>query len=119
VIFGRHGGPSSTSSSEASLPSCWSSASRFHQVVCPRWSTGVQRRRIFAGVGCSSICALFLGGNAWGTPASGGGASQGPGRFSFYCLGVLVVKCEGLFSNIRFLRARVVKGLSVICNRHV
>jgi hypothetical protein len=62
---------------------------------------------------------MFLGGNAWRTPASGGGASQGPVCFSFSCLGVCFVKYEGLSSNLRFLRARVVKGLSVICNRHV
>jgi hypothetical protein len=43
AILGRHGGPSATSRSEASLPSCWNSASRFHQVVRPWWSPSVQR----------------------------------------------------------------------------
>ncbi|KAK1561221.1 hypothetical protein QYE76_017098 [Lolium multiflorum] len=78
TIFGRHGGMITTSRSEASLPSCWCSAPRSHQVVRPRWPPGVQRRRIYAGYGCSGVCAPFLDGNVLRMPASGGGGSQGP-----------------------------------------
>lgn len=99
TIFCRHGGSSTTSSSEASIPSCWGSASRFHQVVRPRWSPGVQRRRSYAGFGCSSLCALFLHGDTLRTPASGGGASQGPDCVFISCPRVCIVKCEGLSSK--------------------
>ncbi|XP_047085458.1 uncharacterized protein LOC124696841 [Lolium rigidum] len=121
AILGRKGGLLSTTSRwEAHLrPGCWSSALRLPQVVRPRWIRGGQRRRICAGKGRSSILVLFLGGDAWRTPASGGGGIQGLDCFSSFCSQVFYVKRQALSSNIRFFRASVEKVLSAKCTCHI
>jgi hypothetical protein len=110
AIFRRHGGISPTSRSEALLPSYWSSAPCSHQVVCPRWFRGVQRRRSYAGKGCSGACALFLGGDALRTPTSGGGGTQGLDCVPILSSRVFFVIWQALSSNYWFFRASVVKG---------
>jgi hypothetical protein len=120
TIFGRHGGIKATSRSEASLPSCWCSAPSLHQVVRPRWSHGVQRRRIYAEYGCSGVCAPFLGGNALRMSASGGGGSQGPDCILTHSSRVFYVFWQALLSNFRFFCASVVKGhVCISVTRHV
>jgi hypothetical protein len=116
AIHGRHGGLESTTSDLEALllPSCWSSAFCCCQVVRPRQLQGVQQRRILAGLGRSGICALFLGGNAWGTPATRGGDIQGLDCFSIFSPRVFSVRWLALSSNIWFFRASDVKGLA--CN---
>jgi hypothetical protein len=120
VIFCRHGGISKTSSEEALLPSCWSSAPGFYQVVRPRWIRGVRRRRIFAGSGCSGICALLLGGDVLGAPATGGGGIQGLDCIPFLSSRVFSVIWQALSSNLWFFSARVEKWpVCKIVTRHV
>lgn len=104
AIHGRHGGLESTTSGlEAlQLPSCWSSARCCHQVVRPRWLQGVQQRRIFAGLGCSGICALVLGSDAWRMPANRGGDAQGPDCVFILCPRVFSVRWQALSSNFWF-----------------
>jgi hypothetical protein len=101
---------------EALPPSGWSSTPSYHQVVCPRWFHGVQRRRSFAGFGCSSICAQFLGGDALRMPVTGGGGggTRGPDCFSSICSRVFFAILEGLSSNSRFLSTTDAKG--PLCN---
>lgn len=104
AIHGRHGGLESTTSDlEAlQLPSCWSSARCCCQVVRPRWLHGVQQRRIFAGLGRSVICALFLGGNAWRTLATRGGDAQGLDCVFIFSPRVFSVRWQALSSNFWF-----------------
>jgi hypothetical protein len=91
--------------------SCWSSARCCYQVVRPRWLQGVQQRRIFAGLGCSGICALFLGGDAWRTPATCGGDAQGLDCVFIFSSRVFSERWQALSSNYWFFRASDVKGL--------
>jgi hypothetical protein len=85
-----------------------------HQVVRPRWTEGGQRLRLFVGNGAVEHSARILGGNALRMPANGGGDAQGPDCFLTFCPRVFSVILEGLSSNLRFLRARDVKG--PLCN---
>jgi hypothetical protein len=55
AILCLHGGESSTSDEEALLQICrWNSTPLCHQVVCPRWLGGGQRRRFFTKRGYTS-----------------------------------------------------------------
>jgi hypothetical protein len=112
AIHGRCGGQSSTTSRMEALPSprCWSSAPCHHQVVRPRWSPGVWRRRIGAGIGCSGTCAPFLDRDILRTPASGGGGYLGLDCFCFFSSRVVFAYFEVLSSNSWFLSTSDVKG---------
>nr|XP_051196835.1 uncharacterized protein LOC127310183 [Lolium perenne] len=93
VILGQHGGPSSTSRSEALRFICWSSTPPEDQVVRPRHSGGCQWRNLLAGMEYSSMQLLELGGDAWSSPAKGGRGTVLDCFFS-YNFRVLSVKCE-------------------------
>jgi hypothetical protein len=112
AIHGRCGGQSSTTSRMEALlrPRCWSSAPCHHQVVRPRWSPGVWRRWIGAGIGCSGICAPFLDGDILRTPASGGGGYPELDCFYFFSSRVVFAYFEVLPSNSWFLSTSDVKG---------
>jgi hypothetical protein len=56
-----------------------------HQVVHPRWLGDGLRLRNFIGREPLSTLLSFLGGNAWRTPASGGGSTQGLDCLEFLC----------------------------------
>jgi hypothetical protein len=116
AIFGRYGGQQSTTSRKEALlhPRGWSSASCRHQVVRPRWCPGVRRRRIYAGKGCSGVCAQFLGGDAMRTPASGGRGFQGPDCFSIFSPRVVFAFWQALSLNIGFFSASDVMGPACI-----
>jgi hypothetical protein len=105
AILCRHGGSMSTSSEEALLPRRGCSKLPSLEVMCSPWLGGGPRRRSNAGRGLPSSWPLFLGGDAWRTPAIGGGDTQGRNRFSFPCCRVFFVKSEGLSSNTRLARA--------------
>jgi hypothetical protein len=108
VIFGRQGGPCSTSDVEAfHRVCCWSSARLRRQVVHPRQLGGAQRRRFFPGRGLPSILPLFLGGGALRTPAICGGDARGPDCFFNFCSRVFYVNVHALSSNTRFFWASV------------
>jgi hypothetical protein len=78
AILCRQGGMSTTSDAEANLRiTRWSTTPLRHQVICPWWLGGGQRRWFFVGRGHSSILVLFLGGDAWRTPARSGGDALG------------------------------------------
>jgi hypothetical protein len=65
MILGQHGGPSSTSRSEALRFFCWSSTLPEDQVVRPRSFGGCQRRNPHVGVEYSSMQLLELAGVWW------------------------------------------------------
>jgi hypothetical protein len=96
AILCRQGGDISTSIEEARHPRCGSSAAPLHQVVRPRWIGDDLRRRIFAEREPASTLLSFLGGNAWRTPTSNGGDTQGLDCFNFICLRVFFYKDKGL-----------------------
>ena len=111
AIFGRHGGPSSTSVLEAYLTLCWSSAARRRQVVRPRRPQAGRWQRFIAGGERLSIPLSDLGVHSTlRSPAVGGGDAQGLDCFSSFSSRVFSVRVEALSSNIRFVRASVVKG---------
>jgi hypothetical protein len=108
VIYGRQGGPFSTSSLEALIGFfCWSSTGSFLQVVCPRSQLNGRRQGSIAGVGLSSAQLSGLGGDASRSPAVGGGGTRALDCFSslgarvFFCnnegpfFKFLVSSCEG------------------------
>jgi hypothetical protein len=100
TIFGRHGGPSATSKTEALLRSVRRSSSTLRrQVVRPRWRRIGRRISSIAGSMLSSISASYLDGSVSRSPAVGGGGAQGPDCFFTFCLGVLFANLEGLTSN--------------------
>lgn len=100
TIFGRQGGPSATSKTEALLRSVRrSSSSLRRQVVRPRWRRSGRRISSIAGSMPSSASALYLDGNVSRSPAVGGGGAQGPDCFLIFCLGVLFANLEDLSSN--------------------
>jgi hypothetical protein len=98
VIFGWNGGPSSTSVAEACT---WihrrSSTLLGSQVVRPRNPRSGRRLGFFVGRDPSSNLLSNLGGNAWRSPAAGGGGSPVCSMvFSFFAR-VLSVKVKALF----------------------
>jgi hypothetical protein len=118
AILCRQIGNLSTSKTEASFcASFWSSTLHCHQVVRPRWLRGGQRWWCIAGRGYSSFLVLFLGGDAWRTPATCGRGTSGLDCFFIFSPRVWFVKVQALSSNFLVLRARVVKGSS--CNLYL
>jgi hypothetical protein len=121
VIFGRCGGPISTSIMEASL----SSAAEARRSLAtkwfrPRWLDDGRWQKICAGREPSSFLLQFLGGDARRTPAVGGGETLGLDCFLVHLCRVFFVKCEPLFSNSRFFGRVMYKGLSVkSCTYHI
>lgn len=110
VIFGRQGGPISTSFVEASLRIClWSSTSLRCQVVRPRQLRSGQGSWFSAGNGCSSSLPLLLGGNALRTPVMWRRHLR-TGLHSLLLFQGVVCKDEGPYCNFSFLSAIVVKG---------
>jgi hypothetical protein len=115
MIFGRHGGPYSTSRMEALF--CihrWSSTLLHRQVVRPRRRRSGRRLRCIAGSMPPSTLASDLDGHVLRSPARGGGDTQGPDFFLSFGFMVYSASLEALSSNSRFLSARVVKGH--LCN---
>jgi hypothetical protein len=110
MILCRQGGVISTSASEALHSSRGGSTTPCHQVVCPRWLGDGLRLRNFVGREPLSTLFLFLGGNAWRTPASGGGGTQGLDCLESLCSKVFSVKSKALSSNTRFLRESVARA---------
>jgi hypothetical protein len=111
MILGQHGGPSSTSRSEALRFSCWGSTVPEGQVVRPRPPGGCRRRNLLVGLEYSSMQLYELGGDTWSSPATGGRGTV-LDCFFLYIFRVLSVKCEALTSNSWFVRTRDDKGLS-------
>jgi hypothetical protein len=97
TIWSRQDGGSSTSNVEALRICSGSSTSRVHQVVRPRWYGDGRGQRNFAGREPSSCLLLFLGGNAWRTPAVIGGDTQGVVCVDFCNSGVFVKGGRVLF----------------------
>lgn len=113
VIFGRKGGPSSTSNAEASSESsCRCSMLQRPQVVRPRWCCGGRRLRFIVGAGPSSALPSDLGGDAWRSLAICGGGAKGLDCFLIFLPKVLFVTLEALSSNSWFLVRVMLKGLS-------
>jgi hypothetical protein len=118
VIYGRQGGPFSTSSLEALIGFfCWSSTGSFLQVVCPRSQLNGRRQESIAGVGLSSAQLSDLGGDALRSPAVGGGGTRALDCFSSLGARVFFVITRALSSNFWFLRTRDVKG--PLCKLHL
>jgi hypothetical protein len=118
VIIGRKGGPSSTSSSEASSRiGCRSSTLRRHQVVCPRWYRGGLQLWFIVGAEFPSALLSDLGGDALRSPTIRGGGTQGPDCVLSFCSRVLFVISRALSSNNRFLVRVLFKGPS--CNMYL
>jgi hypothetical protein len=106
VIFCRQGGEFTTSDEEAMIcPRRGCSKPLPCEVIRSPQEGGGPRQRIFVGRGLPSSWPLLLGGDAWRTPAIGGGGAQGPDRVSSFCLRVLVVISGGPFYNLWFLCA--------------
>jgi hypothetical protein len=120
VIFGRLGGPSSTSTAEAGP---WilrrSSTLQGSQVVRPRIPGGGRRRDCFVGRESSSSLLSGFGGNAWRSPATSGGDTRVLDCFFLLFSRVFFEIRVAFSSNSRFLRARDEKGHSAICTRYV
>ncbi|XP_071681951.1 uncharacterized protein [Lolium perenne] len=115
AIFGRHGGPTTTSKTEALL--CFvrrGSTLLRRQVVRPRRRRSDRRMQSCAGSVLLGISAPHLDGNVLRSPAVGGGGTQGPDCFFIFCSRVLFVNFEVLSSNSWFLSASDVKG--PLCN---
>jgi hypothetical protein len=113
VIFGRKGGPSSTSNAEASSESsCRCSTLQRPQVVRPRWCCGGWRLRFIVRAGPSSALPSDLDGDAWRSPAICGGGAKGLDCFLIFLPKVLFVTLEALSSNSWFLVRVMLKGLS-------
>jgi hypothetical protein len=91
MIFGRKGGPISTSMAALQRP----------QVVRPRWCGGDQRCWHFVGAGPTSKLPSDLGGDAWRSPAIGGGDAMSLIAFFIFLGRVFLVKLEALISNFR------------------
>jgi hypothetical protein len=109
MIFGRKGGPISTSMAALQRP----------QVVRPRWCGGDQRCWHFVGAGHTSKLPSDLGGDAWRSPAIGGGDTRVLDCFFIFLGRVFFVRLEALSSNIRFFVRVMHKGFYVNCTRHV
>jgi hypothetical protein len=120
MIFGRKGGPTSTSMMEAfSGASCWSSALLHPQVVRPRWCGGGQRCRYIVVAGPTSELSSDLGGDAWRSPAICGGDARVLDCVLSFSGRVFLVKLEALNSNFRSFVRVMPKGFFVKCTRHM
>jgi hypothetical protein len=114
VIFGRNGGPTTTSIAEAlSGVNRWSSTLLLLQVVCLRRSCGGWRFWLFVG---NEILGIFLdlGVCASRSPASGDGGLLAVDCFGYFYARVLFVKVKALSLISRLVWAIDVKGL--FCN---
>jgi hypothetical protein len=105
TIYYRRGGMNPTSIEEALRICCGSSTSHGHHVVRPRWYGGKLRQRTHAGREPPSYLLLFLGGNAWRTPAIIGGVTQGVDCVHLCNSRVFVESCKALSSNSWLLKA--------------
>jgi hypothetical protein len=114
AISCRHGGNTETSDEEASFSSAVEA--RRHLATKwsrPRWLDDGRWQKIYAGREPTSYLLLFLGGDAWRTPPSGGRDTQVLDCFVQIRCRVFFVKCKPLSSNTRFLERVLYKGLSV------
>jgi hypothetical protein len=102
----RQGGDIQTSTVEAFHLRCGCSKLPGHEVMRSPWLGSGPRRQINVGRGLPSSWPLFLGGNAWRTPAKCGGGTEGLDCFRSSSSRVLCVKSRVLSSNSRFPRAR-------------
>jgi hypothetical protein len=102
----RQGGDIQTSTVEAFHLRCGCSKLPGHEVMRSPWLGSGPRRQINVGRGLPSSWPLFLGGNAWRTPAKCGGGTDGLDCFRSSSSRVLCVKSRVLSSNSRFPRAR-------------
>jgi hypothetical protein len=118
VIFGRQGGPTSTSTMEALLGSLSrSSTGCYLQLVHPRRQLNGRRQGFFVGTVLSSAQLSDLGGRALRLPAIGGGGIRALDCLFFICARVLFANVEAFFSNFWFFRASDVKEL--LCNLYL
>jgi hypothetical protein len=115
-----NGGITATSVEEAFFSSAAEARRRFAtKWSCPRWLNAGRWQNISAGREPTSYLLLFLGGNAWRTPASRGRDTQALHCFDRLFCRVFFVKCKPLPSNIRFLVRVLYKGLSAkLCTCH-
>jgi hypothetical protein len=101
VISGRYGGPNSTSFVEASLSSAAEARRRLAtKWFRPRWLDDGRLQEFCAGREPSSFLLSFLGGDAWRTPADGGGGTLVSDFFLDHLCRVFFVKCEPFFQII-------------------
>jgi hypothetical protein len=120
MIFGRDGGPSTTSNAEvvSSVPRR-SLVPLGIQVVRPQIPRSGRRGDLIVGRGFSSIQPSNFGGNAWRSPATGGRDTCVLDCFFPFLDMVFFAYMEALSSNSRFCRASLVKGLYVNCIFHM
>jgi hypothetical protein len=104
-ICRSQGGMNSTSTVEAFHLRCGCSKLSGHEVICSPWLESGPQRQINAGRRLPSNWPLFLGGDAWRTPAMCGGGTEGLDCFISFSSRVLCVKSKVLSSNSRFSRA--------------
>jgi hypothetical protein len=120
AISGRHGGITATSIEEAFFSSAAEARRRFAtKWSCPRWLNAGCWQKICAGREPTSYLLLFLGDNAWRTPASRGRDTQALHCFDLLICRVFFVKCKPLSSNSRFLVRVLYKGFfAKLCTCH-
>jgi hypothetical protein len=121
AISCQHGGNTVTSDVEASFSSAAESRRRLATKWSrPRWLDDGRWQKTHAGREPTSCLLLFLGGDAWRTPAFGGRDTQVLDCFVQIRCRVFFVKCKPLSSNTRFLERVLYKGLFVkLCTCHI
>jgi hypothetical protein len=119
AISCRHGGEIQTSTAEALHLRCGCSKLPGHEVMRSPWPGSGPRRQINSGRGLPSSWPLFLGGDAWRTPAGSGGDTEGLDCITSFSSRVFLVKSEGLSSNSRFSRASDARTSVKSCTCHV
>jgi hypothetical protein len=107
----RHGGVLATSGEEALLRSRSGRSKRpSGEVIHSTQLGGGPRQKIVIGRGLPSSWSLFLGGDAWRTPARCGGDARGLHCWNILYPRVLCVKRKPLSLDRRFSRDRTVRA---------
>jgi hypothetical protein len=111
AIYRQQGGGTETSVLEAlDISTAEARRSLAIKWCSPRWLGDGRWQRFLAGREPTSCLFLFLGGDAWRTPAFGGGGTPVLDCFGSIRCRVFFIICKPLSSNTRFVRASVVSG---------
>jgi hypothetical protein len=119
AIYRQQGGGTATSVLEAlDISTAEARRSLAIKWYSPQWLGDGSWQRFLAEREPTSCLFLFLGGDAWRTPAFGSGGTPVLDCFGSIRCRVFFTICKPLSSNTRFVRASVVRDLLQMCTRH-